>query len=91
MAAETARLTALGAQEISHWQECRVLRAPADTCSASCPWRATLTPSGRGPQSGPNRHSRRLIRRNWRGLTRRNLRGLIRRNDLLIPHRYGRK
>ncbi|GAA2597561.1 MULTISPECIES: VOC family protein [Streptomyces] len=28
VAAETARLTALGAQEIAHWQECRVLRAP---------------------------------------------------------------
>jgi hypothetical protein len=27
-AAETARLTALGAQEVSRWQECRVLRAP---------------------------------------------------------------
>ncbi|MBP0459047.1 VOC family protein [Streptomyces montanisoli] len=27
-AAETARLTALGAQEVSKWQECRVLRAP---------------------------------------------------------------
>ncbi|MFE3738292.1 VOC family protein [Streptomyces sp. NPDC059096] len=28
VAAETARLTALGAQEVSRWQECRVLRAP---------------------------------------------------------------
>ncbi|BET52710.1 MULTISPECIES: VOC family protein [Streptomyces] len=28
VAAETARLIALGAQEVSQWQECRVLRAP---------------------------------------------------------------
>lgn len=26
--AETARLTALGAEQVSQWQECRVLRAP---------------------------------------------------------------
>lgn len=28
VAAETARLIALGAQEVSQWKECRVLRAP---------------------------------------------------------------